>query len=383
MKHEDRISKARVNLLLDHPWFGSLAMNLRIVPNETIPTFDVDGTTMRYNPEFSDTLTDAELEGVIAHEVMHCALLHIYRRENRDTMLWNMAADYAINLELISSGLTLPEGCLLDHKYKGLPSEVIYSQLRQQMKPQPQQGQGQPTGTFSDAPQGEPEDGQGEPKQGQGQEQPKGMSEQDWKIAAEQAAKVAKAAGKLPASMERLLGDSRQSKTDWRAELREFLQQTIPSDYSWQSPNRRYIHQGIYLPGTVKEGFGTLAIAVDTSGSIYGETLNAFAAEISAIASELKPEKVTVLFCDAQIQTVQEFGEGEEIKLEPKGGGGTMFSPVFEAIKAWEIQPVALLYFTDLECFDVPEEQSYPTLWVTDLSVTREVPFGRSIRIEV
>jgi predicted metal-dependent peptidase len=309
-----------------------------------------------------------------------------------------MAADYAINLELIASGLTLPEGCLLDQKYKGLASEVIYSQLKQQMKPQPKQGQGQgnqtgqgqPTGTFSDAPQGEQDEGQG---QGQGKPSPKGqqtqgeqpsvMTEQDWKIAAEQAAKVAKAAGKMPASMERLLGQSRQSKTDWRAELREFLQQTIPSDYSWQHPNRRFVHQGIYLPGTVKENFGTLAIAVDTSGSIYGETLNAFAAEVSAIASELKPEKVTVIFADAQIQNVQEFDEGEEIKLEPKGGGGTLFNPVFDAIKAWDSPPVALLYFTDLECFDAPEEQDYPTLWVTDMSVTREAPFGRAIRIEV
>src|SRR5258708_32387385 len=72
MKPADRISKARTELLLDHPWFGSLAMNLRMQENNTIPTFYVDGTTMRYNPEFAATLTNRELVGVIAHEVMHC-----------------------------------------------------------------------------------------------------------------------------------------------------------------------------------------------------------------------------------------------------------------------------------------------------------------------
>src|SRR5260370_1848360 len=341
MTIEKRISKARSDFLLDFPWFGALSMNLKIEQSENIPTFDVDGTRMRYNPTFAASLNNRELSGVIAHEVMHCALLHIYRRNNRDPFMWNVAADYAINQELINSGLTLPKGCLLDSKYAGLPAEVIYAQLRKQQQQQQKQsqqgqgnGQGQPTGTFSDPPPSEPtQDGQqsptGQPEAKNGQQKaPQDMSERDWKIAAEQATKVAKAAGKLPADIERMITCSRESKVDWKQELREFLAQTTPSDYSWQTPNRRYVAQNIYLPGMVKEGFGRLAIAVDTSGSIGQRELNAFASELTTICSDLKPEQVTVIYCDAHVQHVQEIPADEDVKLEPKCGGGTYFQPV-------------------------------------------------------
>lgn len=384
MKIEDRISKARTELLLDHPWFGALSMNLRIIPEPSIPTFDVDGTTMRYNPEFADKLTAKELVGVIAHEVMHCALLHIFRRGTRDPFLWNVAADFAINQEIINSGLTLPAGCLLDAKFSGLAAEVIYSQLKQQIQQLPKNAGQQGTGTFSDAPSNGQSGNDKKDKDGKasGASQDSHNNEDFWKVAAEQAAKVAKAAGKLSGNLERLIGECRASKTDWKSELKEFIEQTVPSDYSWQTPNRRYIHQNVYLPGTVKEGFGRLVIAVDTSGSIHQAALNAFASEVSAICSEIKPEQVTVIYCDAQVQKIQEIEPDGDVQLKPYGGGGTRFNPVFEEIAKWEEPPKVLLYFTDLECYDKPQEPEYPTLWVTDLAVTAQPPFGKAIRIE-
>lgn len=391
MTIEKRISKARTILLLDYPWFGSLAMNLRMKSCDNIQTFDVDGTTMRYNPEFAASLTDAEITAVIAHEVMHCALLHIYRRNGRDSRLWNEAADYAINLELTKEGLKLPKGCLLDYKYAGLSAEVIYSQLQRNQQQQPKQGKqsqdGQPTGTFSDAPQEQKgSNGQQQPTDApEGQQSPvNGMTEQDWKIAAEQASKVAKKAGKLSGDMERTIQKARESVTDWRQELREFLEQTTPSDYSWQNPNRRFIQAGLYLPSVIKEGMGRLVIGCDTSGSISQDDLNAFAAEVSAIASELKPETIDVIYCDSTVKSVQKFTD-EDIKLKPMGGGGTMFKPVFDYVaKNFDEPPKAMLYFSsDLENCDAPEEPTdYPVLWVTSLATTKQHPFGRVIKID-
>jgi len=403
MTIEKRISKARTALLLDFPWFGALAMHLRIVQESSIPTFTVDGTTMRYNPEFADSLTDSELAAVIAHEVMHCALLHIYRRNGRDMYTWNQATDYAINIELVKAGLRLPEGCLLDNSYAGLSAETIYAQLqrkKQQKQQQSGQGQGkqgkggqsngqqQPTGTFSDAP-----DNQGN---GNGQEKssgasngkqstPEGMTEENWKIAAEQAARVAKAAGKLSGNLERIIQDARKSIVDWRAELREFLEQTTPSDYSWQTPNRRYIQYNVYLPSVIKDGFGTLAIGIDTSGSIDEKVLSIFAAELNTICSELKPERVVILYCDSSVKNVQECATDEEIKFKPAGGGGTMFMPVIEAVNKWDEPPKALLYFTDMYNSDSSQmiEPEYPVLWVTGQDCTRKEPFGRIIRIDM
>ena len=92
----DRLTRARVHLLLDFPWFGSLAMRIKIVESTDgawCPTFQVDGTSMWYNPSFSAGLSDAELVGVMAHEIMHCAMLHPFRRNGRDGQEWNVACD--------------------------------------------------------------------------------------------------------------------------------------------------------------------------------------------------------------------------------------------------------------------------------------------------
>lgn len=410
----EKISKARVELLLDFPWYGALAMNLKIEACESIDTFDVNGVTLRYNPTFADSLPQRQLVGVIAHEVGHCALLHMYRRGSRDPQQWNEAADYVINNELVKQGIDLPEGCLLDPQFEGLSAEVVYAKRAKQSQQQPQAGgqqpqpsqeqqqQGQPgaqpgqqqspgapqratghpqcgsgapcpTGTVSDA----PPDIKSEPGKSTGQ-----MSEQDWEIAAEQAARVARAAGKLPGSLERMIQKSRESKTDWRTELREFLEQMTPSDYSWQRPNRRFINQGLYLPGTVKEGFGRLVAIIDVSGSVRALELNAFGSEVQTICEELKPEQLTAIYCDAAVQKVQEI-DLDDVKFEACGGGGTRFQPAFDEIEKWDEPPKAVIYFTDLNCSDKPIEPDYPVLWVTGLDVTKEPEFGRAIRVEI
>lgn len=388
MKIETRISKARTDLLLNHPWYGTLSMYVKIEPTEAVPTFAVDGVHLFYNPKFAEKLTDAELTGVFAHEIMHLALLHPFRLGEKNPTLANIAMDLVINDELLKQGFTLPKGCLHDPQYGGgMAWEVVYHKLlKNAKKVQMGGGDGEPTGKVTQPPMGsgsdkDDKDGKdgSENEQGSAGRQ---MTEQDWKIAAEQAAKAAKAAGKLPAGLERLIGKSRESKHDWRTELKDFLEETVPSDYSWRNPNRRFIYQGVYLPGTVKEGFGRLAIAVDTSGSIGSRELNAFASELAAICSELKPEQVTVIYCDAKVGRVQDV-DPDNVQLNPCGGGGTAFEPVFAEIRTWEEPPKALLYFTDLECYDTPAEPEYPVLWVMGMDVTKNPLFGKAIRIEI
>ena len=86
-----------------------------------------DGVSLYYNPEFVDTLNSATLAGVLAHEVMHPALQHHVRRSGRDPRRWNEACDYAINPLLLDAGLSLPEGVLVDHRFRGMSAEQIYN----------------------------------------------------------------------------------------------------------------------------------------------------------------------------------------------------------------------------------------------------------------
>jgi predicted metal-dependent peptidase len=210
------------------------------------------------------------------------------------------------------------------------------------------------------------------------------MTETDWKIAAEQASRVANAAGKLPGGADRAIKRARESVQDWRETLRRFIEQTQPVDYSWSQPNRRYVASGLYLPGTTKENLGYFVIAIDTSGSVNQSMLDSFGAELTAIMHEARPERLQVVYCDTRVRSTEVFTPDDgAVVLHAKGGGGTRFQPVFDMVNqqtAEQDAPKALLYFTDLECSDRPVEPGeYPVLWITPPWVTRRAPFGEQV----
>lgn len=394
----DLMSRIRARLLLDHPFFGTLAMRLRIEADPAKKTASIDGVTLRYNPVFMETLSGSEQLAVMAHEVMHCALLHPYRRGTRDNKQWNDATDYAINSELAKAGFALPKGVLIDPSYDGLAAEQIYAK-RQQEKADNQDQDGddqQQDDQDQDQQPGGQQDGDGDgtpnpfgecldapkPEPGTESDQP-ANSEEDWKIAAEQAAMAASKAGKMPGGVYREIKQARKQTEDWKAVLREFIEHNYPSDYSWTSPNRRHIANGLYLPGVVKENTGELVIAFDTSGSISAAMMEEDGAEVSAIMRETRPEAIHVVYCDSQVRHADRYEpDGDDIKLGSHGGGGTAFTPVFEWITEQGIYPKALIYFTDLEAWDIPPEPDFPTLWITPSWVTLEPPFGQKVKKE-
>ena len=70
------------------------------------------------------------------------------------------------------------------------------------------------------------------------------------------------------------------------------------------------------------------------------------------------------------------------LKLNPIGGGGTDFRPVFDWV-ASEPDPCCLIYFTDLECDRFPSDApDYPVLWVQTGDTGGLVPFGEIIEIK-
>jgi predicted metal-dependent peptidase len=418
-----KLTRGRVQLILKQPFFGTLSLRLKLIPG-TLPTMATDGSRIVYNPAFVDGLKPAELEGTLAHEVLHCALGHQCRRGKRDQELWNVAADFAINPILIGNGFVLPPGALVDPAFNNLSAEEIYARLLQRRsegdagpkkKPQPPNNGG---GTGH-SPQGTPDTATSNPKpeissQSAPEQQQQTMSgapgptparpggfgevmdatdehcqtaspaeqrrqEHEWSIAAEQALRSAKAWGHEPVGIERPLTESLQSQQDWRAILRDFVAATTPCDYRWTPPNRRHIASGLYLPSVERRGLGEIVIAVDTSGSIGKLELEQFAGEISAISEEAQPEVIHVVYCDAAVQCTQQFGPSEPVHLEPRGSGGTDFCPAFQWVAENNIAPVCFIYLTDLCCHSYPEAPEYPVLWVTNSR--RMAPFGETIRI--
>ena len=419
---ERKLTRARTQLLLNQPFFGTLCLRLKLMEGG-VPTMATDGRRILFNPEFVQSLQPEELQAVLAHEVLHCALGHHCRRGERDPQFWNEAADLAINPLLIANGFSLPAGALIDPEFENLSAEEIYAR---RLQPKCSGDNSSPQESSSHC-------GSGGSRQERSQEalpapestvqpqaqdqsaastqagrarndptRPGGLGEvidatdeadrpaseaertrqqQEWTIAADQAVRSAKACGHEPNNIARPLAESRQSKQDWRSVLRDFVAARTPSDYRWNPPNRRFVSSGLYLPSVARTGLGTIVIGVDTSGSIGQIELEQFAGEISSICDEAQPESVHVVYCDAAVQAVQEFGPADPIQLEPKGGGGTDFRPVFEWVEENGVEPVCLIYLTDLFCHSYPNPPEYPVLWVTDSR--RTAPFGETVQIAV
>jgi predicted metal-dependent peptidase len=378
MKADQKMRQARTELILRHPFFGALALRLALKEDTTIDTAGTDGKTLAYNPKFIDGLTVTQATGLVAHEVLHVANGHPWRRDGRDMETWNAACDFAINGILKAAGFYLPEDGFHDPAFDGQSAEAIYTRIKQDKQPDDgQQGQqGQNPG----------QDGQGKGQQGKGWGDvmddltpEAAQNESENKIATLQAAAAAKAAGKLPAGLERLIDEIKHPAIDWKAALRRFVQQTAAADYTWQTPNSRYLASGLYLPALKSEQMRPLVVGVDTSGSVGAEELATFGAEIQGIMQDCRPEALTVVYCDAAVNRVEDFAPDDEIKLSPCGGGGTCFAPVFAEVEERNLMPACLVYLTDMENYDKPVAPDYPVLWVNVGRRGRQAPFGEII----
>jgi predicted metal-dependent peptidase len=388
---EDKILAARTALMWDHPFFGALAVRLRAVDaadDPRINTMATDGRNLFFNRKFVDGLKKQELTFVLAHEVMHNALEHHIRRQTRNPQRWNKACDYAINGELqdyiqrcnsngTKPGILMPKGILLDAGYTGLSAEEIYRLL-----PDDDGNDGQGgldpggCGAVLDAAPAHDEAALAEARA-------------EMQTAVRQAANIAKAAnaGSLPAGIQRLVDELLKPKVDWRSVLRRFVDESTTRDFAWSRPNRRLVPHGLITPGTISIGVSHIVIAVDTSGSIDGDILRAFAAEINGAFCEGAVDRITVIYADAAVQHVEEFETGEELVLHPAGGGGTAFSDTFRTIDLDYPDVRACIYLTDLQVFDFGREPPMPVLWGVygdprsfDQLVAK-VPFGEPISI--
>jgi predicted metal-dependent peptidase len=375
----DRMISARTELLLEHPFWGSLALGLKLQEDPTCPTAWVDGRSLGFNPQWIARLTKKELIALIAHEVMHCCQGHMWRRDNREMFKWNIATDAAINDLLRDSKnsdgtpcFTLPKGAVYAQGPEiGQSAEWIYARLPD---PPPQQsggqgqGEGNSQGEVRDAPTAGDKGADGD------DEVP---TEAEWQQATKQAALSAKAQGKLPANLERFANQVAQPRVDWKSTLRRFVQERSKADYIWTKPSPRYMALGLYLPVLESHELGHVAIAVDTSGSIDSVALAAAKAEVTAVLEECKPAATVIYYADAAVARADRFDRGEPLVWRPKGGGGTDFRPVFKACEDAEEKPVCLIYISDL-AGRMPEETSVPTIWVTD---TKGVvaPIGETI----
>lgn len=362
-----RLSKAKTSLILEHPFIGSVALNMPMTLSDEVPTAATNGKRVLYNPDFIEPLTDEELKFLVAHECLHPMLEHNYRRGSRDPKKWNKAADYVINQLLVDEGIGkfIEGGCLDKTIYDngGGTSDGIYNLL-----PDSDDGDGDgggPGGPGNDL------------QDAEGSQSDKAQEAAEWKIKVAQAAQAAKMMGKLSANMARLVDEVLKPKVDWREVLRRFVQRAKNDQRTFARPNRRFLSQGLYMPTVSGEVLGELVFAVDMSGSISDNEKDQFSAECRMVFEDGRPEKLHLIFFSHEVCAHDTIGRDDDFVFNARGGGGTAFSPVFEHIKEQNIEPAGIVFLTDLYCHDFGEAPDCPVLWV---STGRDsAPFGEVV----
>ncbi len=362
------LDKAKVSIVTQHPFFASILMKRQLIDDETIPTAAVDQRGQIYiNPKWFNTLSVDEIVFVLAHEIGHVIGQHASRRGTRNAKKWNIAGDAWINDMLKASGIGQPiKGCVDMPGSKDETVDEIYNKL-----PDNPDGEG-PGGTGDDLIE------RGSPVS------PDEATRIDAETRVEiaQAAQAAKAQGKMPAALAKIIADLIDPGTPWHEILERYMTSFTRGDYTWSRPNRRFADIA-YLPSTGKlPEMGEIVVQVDVSGSISQRELAHYNGHMSRIIEQCNPERVHVLYVDTQVCKHQVFEQGEEVTLEFYSGGGTDMEAGFDFIAEQGIDPEVFVCLTDgYTDFNVANAPSYPVLWCISSDI--EAPYGENIHFSL
>ncbi|HHJ16155.1 MAG TPA: hypothetical protein ENJ80_05600 [Gammaproteobacteria bacterium] len=395
---ETKLSAARTRLILDKPFLGALVLRLPIkaAKPERCRTIGTDVRALYYNPEYIRGLSLDQTQFVLAHEALHCALSHFARREHRVKQRWDIACDLAINPLLIKDGLKPPPGVLLKSGFEDMMAEEIYPFIEEDTPEEThddhfydqenssQGSSGGGSGDEGDSAGGGAGSNDGDPQQSGDAPRPLSETEQQqlsvqWRQRLAGAAQQAMQAGKLGASMARLVEHLLQPQLPWRMLLARYMTAVARDDYSYQRPSRR---EGNAILPTLKSTQVDVVVILDTSGSIHDNELREFVSEIDAIKGQMRA-RLTLHACDAQLcrngpwcfEPWEAFSMPDTIY----GQGGTRFTPAFEWLENIERQPDLVVYFTDAEGEFPATEPAFPVLWL--VKGRAKVPWGQRIQL--
>jgi len=408
---EERLSKAVV-AIMGHPRYTALAGVLMIgekTIEDDVPTACTNGRDVKYGRAFVDSLTDAELRGLVLHEdeghKLHRHLTIWKWMYDIDPHLANCACDYVINIKIVDDNkddgfATLPEGGLVDVRFRGMDSAQVFNILRKEQDEQPTGGNG---GDDSQDNESEGGDEQSDGSTTGSQNTAVGFDEHDWEGAKslsdedkrelardidEAIRQGAMAAGKMGGTGNRDLDELLQPQVDWREVLREFVQTTCAgNDYStYARPNRRLMSQGIIMPSGISEQVGELVLAIDTSGSIGQRELTAFLSEVKGICDTVKPDKVRLLYWGCSVVGDESYDMHELDRLitstKPRGGGGTDVNCVTEYMADEGIKPQACIVITDGDLYSGWGDWTCPVLWTIMDNKSAVPSVGKAVHIK-
>lgn len=419
MTHLEKIAKAKAKLMLDHPYFGTIASALKLEQSDNIESFLSDGTRLQYNDAYFDSAEAKEIEFALANGAMHAVLEHTKRTNSRHGWLWQLATDYTVNAMLVGNGLQLPSRANYQERFKGMYAEEVYEMLRLEIMNEELSGEesfkehAQKEQDKSDNDEALREGGEASGDQNKNNNkataskstakqnasqnkrklqdtQPDESKEenlnkdteslqQELQEQFEQIFQKLNRQGSLPKDLEFVIPEYFSHKIHWREVLYRYIASYAKSTYTFMPPNMKYLYRNICLP-SLSSDLLRIVVTVDTSGSVDESLLGIFLSEVNAIMESYPNYEIDLITADAQVQSHRVFLPGELLEYKISSRGGTDFRAVFDYVEAHIDYPTLLLYFTDGYGVFPQREAPFDVFWVMPKAL--DVPFGEVIVLD-
>lgn len=390
---EEKLRHARYSLNSENPFFGYLTMHLDIeeAEGEAAQFLEAEDTpfTIRsdekvfYNEEKVMDLNDAEIQGALAHMVMHLATSSFDRRNEREPGAWDIATDVKINSLMKQNGMATPnspftpenedyidlsfllpddsdEDSLEIRDLSNRNAEQVYDIIND--KGDPDKMQAAVEETFDNHEESEEDDSTAAGEdQADADEWANRMSKA--KSHAEQ-----KQQGDEPSGIDRYIDEVLQPQIDWKTILQQYMTRLTNHDYSWNRPNKKYRAHGHYLPRMKSESVN-VTVLLDTSGSISDEELALFVSEISSMVNGFEFVNLDVVQHTTDVYKHERFSGSsisrEQLKNMDLKSGGTNHVPAFNYVRENNLDPDVIVSLTDMaSSFPDRSEVQAPVIWL-------------------
>lgn len=353
-----QLEKIRVQFLFDHPFLSVLALS---IPHKEWDNrhmlFETDGSTIRIDASKAGEVDDAKLKYLYAHVLLHILLKHPFRMRGRDNPTWNRSCDIVIGLLLSDFQRvgSADEEAMVIESFRDKSVEEVYQALyRQSNEGEGEQSEDNPTQQKMDIIENE-----GDTR----------VAQEEIDALIIQAMGAARKQGNIPASLLEMFDEITKPSIDLHTLLHAYMSESFfdkASDFS--RPNRRFIHQELYLPGyRYDRNRLSLFIFLDRSMSIRDEVFARFLGIIDEIVRMSHDFEVSVIPFDERVYSEQIKSYDAQGVLPgvsfAKGNGGTQFEPVLEYLNTHAGEKNLALILSD-GYFTVEKAPAMQTLFV-------------------
>ncbi len=397
MDAHTHLAAAAYRLVGSHPYLAAALWAMPRSPCPGLGTLAVDQRwRLYYDPETVLAWSVEELAGVLYHELCHLLRDHAGRAAAfADPRRWNLAADAEINDDLRAEGIALPGAPVYPELFdqpEGRLAEEYYATLSDVSDGGDQAGASGDAGAgeCGSSAHGVPDTWEADTagdQAGENTSDQAGLSAAEAHVVRHRVAQSirehAAEPGTLPGHWSRWAEERLAPHVDWRRELAAALRAALASapgavDYTYTRPSRRQAVYGTVLMPALRQPLPSVAVVVDTSGSIESGQLAQALAEVEAILRAVGGrDGVTLLAVDAVVQSCNRIVRVEGIELA--GGGGTdmgvgliaaarlrpypdVVVVVTDGYTPWPAQPPRGMRVIVVLCAARPDTQSTPAI---------------------